>query len=457
MKVRYRIAAAFTLLTILVLFAICAFIFLKTADQNQKDFTLRLKNRALTVASVLFKYSGNDYQLLSKLDSATTNLNVSECINVYNNRNQRIYRFARNSADTLNIRTELLNEIRVKEYVATSLSEKQVVGIYYQNSDLPVVVVISAIDENGSNNLTELRQSLGFAFIAGTLLSLLTGFLFSRQLVKPIEQITGAVNEISSTNIEKRLPEPGVKDEWHKLAVTFNNLLSRLQESFEIQGRFISNASHEISTPLTSVINQIDVVLRKERSNEEYLTVLRSVQSDLSHMSALTQQLLNIARTSRGGAIQTEAIRVDEILMEIPSLVKKINPDYKVNTFFDELPDNENLCMVNGNQELLLSAFKNMAENGCKYSQDATVNISLSFIETRIIVLFVNNCESFDPREIEHIFQPFQRGSNVSGQSGYGLGLSLSRRIILLHRGEIKAELAENGQILISVILPSEA
>lgn len=457
MKVRYKIAAAFMALTILVLCTLCGFIYFKTAAQQEKDFTRRLHNRALTIASLLFKLSGNDYQLLSKLDSATTNMLVSENINVYNNRNQRIYRFARNVADTISNDPALLNEVRLNGYVATKKQGKQVVAIYYQKAESPVVVVISAIDENGRNNLEELRQNLYIAFLAGTLLSLLTGLLFSLQLIRPIEQITQAVNKISSTNIEKRLPEPEVNDEWKKLAITFNSLLERLQESFEIQGRFISNASHELSTPLTSVINQIDVVLRKERSNAEYLSVLQSVQSDVSHMSALTQQLLNIARTTRGGSINTEPVRIDEIIMELPSLIKKINSSYKVNTFFDELPDNENHCMVNGNPELLLSAFKNIAENGCKYAPDNTVSISLSFVEKRIVVLFVNYCESFNPAEIDRIFQPFQRGSNVSGQSGYGLGLSLSRRIILLHRGEIKAEKAENGQILISVILPSEA
>jgi two-component system sensor histidine kinase ArlS len=107
------------------------------------------------------------------------------------------------------------------------------------------------------------------------------------------------------------------------LSVTFNNLLHRLQESFEIQGRFISNASHELSTPLTSVINQIDVTLRKSRTNEEYLKVLQSVQSDAQHMTDLTQQLLVLARTSRGGALATMGIRIDEVIMELPGFIKK--------------------------------------------------------------------------------------------------------------------------------------
>jgi signal transduction histidine kinase len=102
-----------------------------------------------------------------------------------------------------------------------------------------------------------------------------------------------------------------------------------------------------------------------------------------------------------------------------------------------------------------LSAFRNIAENGCKYAPDHTVKISLSFIENRIVVLFNNRYTFFNPDELESMFQPFQRGANAGKEKGYGLGLSLTRRIILLHKGEIKAEITAPGTILISLILPS--
>jgi two-component system sensor histidine kinase ArlS len=303
-------------------------------------------------------------------------------------------------------------------------------------------------------NLAELVKTLSLAFFAGIVLTFFIGWIFSAELVKPVEKIATTVNNISANNIENRLPESPVNDEWNKLAITFNNLLQRLQDSFELQGRFISNASHELSTPLTAVSNQIDVTLQKSRTNEEYLEVLHSVRDDVHHMSALTQQLLNIARTARGGVVNTESTRVDEILMELPSLLKRISPQYAVKLSFDELPENEKLCMINGNYELLLSAFRNLAENGCKYAPDHIVNISLSFTGTRIVIRFSNVYESLRPDEVEKIFQPFQRGSNAANEPGYGLGLSLTRRIILLHKGEIKAELKAND-LEITVMVPS--
>ena len=172
-------------------------------------------------------------------------------------------------------------------------------------------------------------------------------------------------------------------------------------------------------------------------------------------MTDLTQQLLVLARTARGGALQTAGVRMDEVLMEIPSLLKKTNQAYLAKVYFDEIPDNENLSLINGNYELLLSACRNIAENGCKYSPDHIVNISLSFIEKRIVILFSNITEFFNPSDIELIFQPFQRGSNAISAPGYGLGLSLTRRIILLHKGEITAEINNENRLIVSVILPS--
>jgi two-component system sensor histidine kinase ArlS len=440
MKVRYKITLAFVLLTVILLAALCSLTYYITVEQKKKEFNRRLQNRTATIASLLSKLPSNGYQVLSKLDSSTTNLFAAVTLHVYDSTNQTIYQFAKLPVDGFTVDPMIVEEARKKEVVQTSVGKREIVAVYYHKKQSPIVVVISAIDEYGRNDLNDLGISLLSAFFVGIILSLLAGWIFSRQLLRPVQKIATTVNAISATNIGARLPESEINDEWNELAITFNNLLQRLQDSFELQGRFISNASHELSTPLTAVSNQIDVILQKNRSNEEYLGVLHSVRDDVEHMSALTQQLLNIARTSRGGMLSTESIRVDEVIMELPALLKKISPDHTALVFFNDLPENENLCTVNGNYELLLSAFRNIAENGCKYAPDHTVHISLLFADTRIIVLFSNQYESFEPDEVEKIFQPFQRGSNAVKEPGYGLGLSLTRRIILLHKGEIKAE-----------------
>jgi two-component system sensor histidine kinase ArlS len=455
MKVRYKITAAFVLLTVTVLATLCLLIYLITADQHKRDFNQRLRNRALTVSALLSRLPTNGYEILSRLDSSTTNLLVSENILVYGEDNQLLYRFDRDIADSITVDNEFLQETRSQQESRVQTGQKRMLAAYYPQAATPIVVITAARDDNGRQNLRDLRVSLVIAFFAGIGLAFVTGWIFSQQLLRPLEKIADKVNTISANNIEARLPEEKVNDEWNKLSFTFNKLLARIQDSFELQGRFISNASHELSTPLTIIINQIDVALQKARGSEEYLRVLRSVHAEVQHMAELTQHLLTLARTARGGAIRTEAVRIDELLMDIPSLMKDFSPDYTVQVHFDELPDEERQSTVEGNRDLLLSACRNISENGCKYSPDHTVQVSLSFVSGKIIILFSNLYTFFDASELDTIFQPFQRGSNVSAEPGYGLGLSLTRRIILLHGGEIKAEIARPGKMLITVILPS--
>ncbi|MBS4043261.1 MAG: HAMP domain-containing protein [Chitinophagaceae bacterium] len=455
MKVRYKITLAFIFLTTILLLSLCFFTYYNTAQQQERDFNKMLNNRAHTISSLLLSSKFYDYKFLSEVDSATRNLLFAENINVFNVRNERVYHFARNASDTINIPVQLIQQARIEKKIIQTVGNKKTLAIYNSDPDYPIVVIVSANDENGRQKLSALKHNLTYGFLVGVLLSFIFGWFFSNSILRPLIQINNRVDKISASNFEERLPVKHLKDEWNKLAQTFNSLLSRLRESFELQGRFIANASHELSTPLTSVSNQIDVVLRKERSKEEYLHVLRSVKTDVQHMSALTQQLLDIARTSSGGAIQTENLRVDELLMELPAMMKKIDSTYAVSVFFDELPDEESYCLVNGNYALLLAAFKNITENGCKYSPNQHVKISLSFIENKIVILFSNLSTILDSAEIENIFQPFQRGSNATNIKGYGLGLSLTRRIILLHKGEVKAELSKDQNIMISVILKS--
>jgi signal transduction histidine kinase len=112
---------------------------------------------------------------------------------------------------------------------------------------------------------------------------------------------------------------------------------------------------------------------------------------------------------------------------------------------FLDPPDDERQCMVFGNYDLLYSAFKNIIENGCKYSPDKTSVVKLSFAGPDIIIEVFNHGDIIAEEEIEQIFQPFFRGANSEDNKGFGLGLPLARRIIGIHKGEIKVTSEQQG------------
>jgi two-component system, OmpR family, sensor histidine kinase ArlS len=291
--------------------------------------------------------------------------------------------------------------------------------------------------------------------LVSVLVSILIGYLFSAQLVRPISQIIHEVKDISSHNLSHRLQAGGGKDELSQLAETFNNLLNRLQDSFNTQRRFISNASHELSTPLTSISSQLQVTLQKERSQQEYRQVLQSIQEDVQQMGQLTKTLLEIAKTGTQGSIELREVRIDEVLLKVIADVKKINSQYDVTLNFDNLPDDEKSCMVFGNVDLLYSALRNIIENGCKYSPDHMSNVELSAREKDILIKVTNTGDVIAEEEIEQIFQPFYRSAAAANVEGFGLGLALARRIVGLHKGviEVSSDI-ENGTCF-TITLPS--
>ena len=175
-------------------------------------------------------------------------------------------------------------------------------------------MVVAAENVNGKEYLNQLER-IFFVFMPGAVLfTLLVGYLFARSIVKPIRETIHDAKLISSQNLSKRLFVGKRKDELAELNASFNALLDRLEESFSIQRRFISNASHELSTPLTSISSQIEVALLQHRSAEQYREVLHSVLEDAQELHHLTKNLLEIAKAGTHGTISLDKIRLDEVL-----------------------------------------------------------------------------------------------------------------------------------------------
>jgi signal transduction histidine kinase len=222
-----------------------------------------------------------------------------------------------------------------------------------------------------------------------------------------------------------------------------------------IQRRFISNASHELSTPLTSISSQLEVTLHKERNPEEYKQVMLSIYEDVHQMRQLTKSLLEIAKTGSQGTIELNEVRIDEVLFKVMSDVRKISPSYQVELHFGEFPEDEKKFLVFGNNDLLYSSVKNFVENGCKYSPDHLSWVDLSFEEDQIIIQVKNHGNVIAEEEMDHIFLPFYRTNAATHVKGFGLGLALAKRIISLHRGSITVLSDMNKGTIFTIQLPS--
>jgi signal transduction histidine kinase len=436
---------------------ICTSIYFSAKKAREKTIIQRLSNRAKTTARLLSQREIFQPELVRRIDSFTTIALTNKVVQAYDHHNERFYNYSEDPLQSFPVDTTILNDARVLGSRFFESDEKEAVALHYTDNDARMVVVAAGEDTDGRSSLQALQRILLLSFLTGNLVVLALGYFFSGRLLSPVRKITRDVAEISAHNLVRRLPAGKVRDEWHHLAVTLNELLNRLQESFDMQRRFIANASHELSTPLTSISSQMEVALQRERDAEEYRQVIQSAYQDVKRMSRLTHTLLEFAKASGNtGGLELSDIRIDEIILDIPAQLAKLNASYTVILHFEDLPEEEERLVVYGNEPLLETALKNMVVNACKYSPDHRAVIRLQAKNNSILISIEDNGVGIPQDQLKAIFQPFYRveESTAKTTTGFGLGLSLSYRIIRLHKGDIQVKSTVNQGTIFQVELP---
>lgn len=456
MPVRLRITLLFSLLVFVIMGLVCSGVYYFTYQSRIHSIKTRLTNRALTTARLLSQRGVFDHALVRRIDSSTTISLKNKAVQAYSQRNLKIYNYSDLRGDTLRIEADVLDAARENGRHFFVIGRKEAVAYHYMEGGYNMVLISAAEDQEGKKNLQTLFNILLVSFLVGNVFVLVTGYFFSRGLLLPVKKITEDVEEISAQNLARRIQTGKTRDEWHKLSHTLNQLLNRLQESFELQRRFISNASHELSTPLTAISSQLEVSLQRPREAEEYRKVIQSIYQDVQHMIKLTQTLLEFAKASGNpGGLDISLIRIDEIVLALPAEIARINPAFSVHIEFDELPENEERLLVFGNEALLMTAIKNIVVNACKYSSDHIAFVHLKSGERHLEVSVRDNGPGIPGEELGKIFQPFYRVEENRTAGGFGLGLSLADRIVKIHKGTIEVESVLGQGTLFVIKLPA--
>ncbi len=455
MHVRIKITLLFTLIMFLLLFLLCGIIYYFSYINRLNNIKTHLTNRTLTTASLLSQPEIFDSAIISKINATTRTISeiTNESIQAYSDQNKRIYTYSDMPDDTIQISSDILNEAKSKTAYFFTVDQKEAVARYYAADK--VVIIAAAFDADGRSDLRRIKLILYFSFAGILLIAFISGWGFSKRLLQPVKKIADDVNDISAQNMAQRIELGDANDEWNYLIKTLNELLDRLQESFEMQRRFISSASHELSTPLTSITSQLEVSLQRNREAKEYRGVMQSVYQDVRNLGNLTQTLLQFA-TVPGikGGIEINSIRVDEILMQLPGEISKMNGEYSVKLEFEKLPENAERLVVFGNAELLFSAIKNVVSNSCKYSQDHRAIVKLLVQEKEIFIVIEDNGKGISESDLRNIFQPFYRSEDSKSITGFGVGLPLAHRIIKLHKGKITVNSIVNKGTTFLIQLP---
>jgi len=325
----------------------------------------------------------------------------------------------------------------------------------FNEGGVKYMIIVTARDRRGNTTTLYITRILIVGGLAFLLLAFFFGRFLARRVINPVSRITAEVKRISASNLHNRLPVPDADphDEISDLTSTFNDMLDRLQTSFEIQANFINNASHELKTPITTIIAESEIALLKERSPEEYEEVLNNIQRQATRLANLTESLLKLTQTGYDGNKQVQdVVRMDELLMDVKCELDKLYPENRITIKINDMPDDTDLLNLPCNRPLLELAVSNIISNGVKYSDNDEVFVSLSANKSSIKITIADIGIGIPPEDIPYLYEPFFRGKKASRYNGYGLGLPLAMKIIRMHNGELVIQSEPEKGTVVNII-----
>lgn len=456
MKTKTKLSLFFSFITATILLVFASVIYLSAKQSREKEFYHSLKKEAITKANVLFNAKVDSKTLQDIYRSNRKVLNEVE-VAIYTPSFQLLYHDAVD-IDIVKETPQMIDEIYKKKELQFYVDDWQGVGLTYEYDNQEYIITAAAFDLYGYNKLHTLLLTISVGFIISILIIFIAGRIFSKKAFKPIAQMNERVKIISATNLDLRLENDHNKDELSELAHTFNHMLNRLESSFDSQKDFVSNVAHELRTPLSAMITELDLTANKERTTEEYKLAIGNTLNDARKLARLSNSLLDFAKASYDPSeIAFRSVRIDEVLLDARHQVTRVNQGYIVHIHFESdfyKDENEGKMVVKGNEYLLKVAFVNLFENGCKFSSDNRSKITIALRDNKISLDFSDNGIGIPEKDLENIFIPFYRGENKSFSDGNGIGLSLTKKIIELHQGTIKASSTKNSETVFNVLIP---
>lgn len=446
MKIRQRLAIRFTLISGLLTGVILVFVYFVTQGFVHADFVARL-NQQTELETLL--YTKQETGLT--LDQINTFGLVQPTVIIYRN-NEIVLTRGRKE-----VPKEWLTTLHRKKVFNTEEGGFTTAGMVHFINGKEHFVFVTAQDVYGQRKLDYELE----AFIAGWFISLVlayyAGLFFSRKALQPVTHVVDEVNKISGENLSHRVPftKPGNTierpDEIDELILTFNDLLKRLETSFLTQKRFVQNASHELKTPLTAIMAEVELALNRARKPEEYQRALAVVMQEAERLEQTTHGLLVLARLEESGEKSERGV------IELTGLVNETVATFRTRFPSREIilhPTNQVAAMY-GNQLLITMAIHNILDNALKYSS-STVEVRITKKMTEAVIEVQDTGIGIPAAEMDmdKILTPLWRATNVGVISGSGLGLPLVDRIVKVHHGSLKIVSEEGKGTRCDIIFP---
>lgn len=448
MLIRNRLTIIFTLLATAIQITLSLLVWYFYSMYRQEEFYSRLGGKARVTGRVLIsrRHLHDDFfKNMVRTDLLTI---VDEQISIYDDHHNLLFtNRTLKESDYYKEKIPLLDSASLFEFKSGHLES---IVIPYRDRGQQFYIFASGYDRIGLAKLATLQQILLLANLLGFTLIVLAGWYFSGRVLKPISRIVDEVEQITATHLHKRVNEGNRRDEIAQLAMTFNQMLFRLEDSFVSQRSFVSHASHELRTPLTNTLGTLETSLRYDQNPNDWRDSMEVAVEELKKVIALTNGLLGLAKVT-DGTVALTAVQVDDCLLTAIGQVQTKYPGRHLPLQF--MTDEDESLTVKGSATLLTTAFLNVLDNACKYSGEA-VAVLLKASEGQIAVTVTDKGRGIADTDTTQILNPLYRGKNVEGVPGYGIGLAVTQKIVDLHLGIMQITSSLNQGTAVTISLP---
>ena len=283
------------------------------------------------------------------------------------------------------------------------------------------------------------KRALIFSLVAMVLLGLLTWFFVGRRALKRIDMVSRSTNRILAGDRSERLPLSGGGDEFDRLSNGMNHMLDQINHLDEGLKQVSDNIAHDLKTPITRLRNKAETALSGKMTAANGRKALASVVEECDTLIKTFDALLMIARVESGSTTaKFTRLNLSEILEDIAELYEPLAQENGLDFKIDIATD----IMVSGNRELLSQAMANLIDNAMKYStkkkgEQASIQISLQRDAKGALISVSDNGPGIPQDKRDHVMERFTRLEKSRTRPGNGLGLSLVKAVVQLHKGTI--------------------
>lgn len=442
MKIKTKLALLYTSITVVILMVVFIFVYLLTSKNIDSNYYTLLLDKALITAQKHFEKDELSQQAYQKVLDAYQRLlpETSERIIVANSRHDA----------TVELQS-FLNERQIDELFRTEQLKFEIdnlsgVGIYYPDNEGNFIIIVTAKNIQGDYLKSLLKHILLIVLFVSSII--IFGLLWwnAKMITKPLQDMVSRMQEITPKDLHLRLIERKGNDELAQVISYFNQMIERLEISFNSQKTFIANASHELKNPLTAIMGECEVMQLKEFTPDEYKGSIKRIENEIERLNILVNNLFQLAQTDL--EISESDVEQLDVVGELQFVIHYLEQSkYKGRISFVK---NENSFYIRSNSHLLFVALQNIIDNACKYS-NGEVKVEIIKNKFHFHLLVSDKGIGIPAKEKDKIFDTFYRAQNTHSYKGAGIGLSLAHKILKLSGADISISSMENKGTTVTI------